>query len=62
MFSGWESGEKKTIAHCYRKADEHIASAKYTIDIMAEAPTIVFVVNSLGKKYYGRINNRRTCL
>lgn len=28
---------------------QHIASAKHTIDIMAEAPTIVFVVNSLGK-------------
>lgn len=27
----------------------HIASAKYTVDVMAEAPTIVFVVNSLGK-------------
>ncbi|HIR93194.1 MAG TPA: nitroreductase [Candidatus Egerieimonas intestinavium] len=28
---------------------QHIAAAKYTVDIMAEAPTIVFVVNSLGK-------------
>lgn len=28
---------------------QHIASAKHTIDIMAEAPTIVFVVNLLGK-------------
>ncbi len=31
------------------QSKQHIASAKYTIDIMAEAPTIVFVVNSLGK-------------
>ena len=28
---------------------QHIAAAKYTVDIMAEAPTIVFVVNSLGE-------------
>ena len=28
---------------------QHIAAAKYTVDIMAEAPIIVFVVNSLGK-------------
>ncbi len=28
---------------------QYITSAKYTVDIMAEAPTIVFVVNSLGK-------------
>lgn len=31
------------------QSKHHIAGAKYTIDIMAEAPTIVFVVNSLGK-------------
>ncbi len=28
---------------------QHIAAAKYTIDIMTEAPVIVFVVNTLGK-------------
>ena len=28
---------------------QHIAAAKYTVDIMADAPIIVFVVNSLGK-------------
>lgn len=28
---------------------QHIAAAKHTIDIMAEAPVIVFVVNLLGK-------------
>ena len=28
---------------------QYITSAKYTVNIMAEAPTIVFVVNSLGK-------------
>lgn len=28
---------------------QHIVAAKYTVDIMAEAPTIVFVVNSLGE-------------
>ncbi len=28
---------------------QYIASAKYTVDIMAKAPTIIFVVNSLGK-------------
>jgi len=31
------------------QSKQHIAAAKHTIDIMAEAPTIVFVVNSLGK-------------
>lgn len=31
------------------QSKQHIAAAKYTIDIMAEAPTIVFVLNSLGK-------------
>ncbi|MDE6600792.1 MAG: nitroreductase [Lachnospiraceae bacterium] len=28
---------------------QHIAAAKHTVDIMAEAPIIVFVVNSMGK-------------
>ncbi len=28
---------------------QHIAAAKYTVDIMEEAPVIVFVVNTLGK-------------
>ncbi len=28
---------------------QHLTAAKYTADIMAEAPTIIFVVNSLGK-------------
>ena len=28
---------------------QHIPAAKYTVDIMEEAPTIIFVVNSLGK-------------
>ncbi len=31
------------------QSKQHLASAKHTVDIMAEAPTIVFVVNSLGK-------------
>ncbi len=31
------------------ESKQYIASAKYTIDIMAEAPTVIFVVNSLGK-------------
>lgn len=31
------------------QSKQHIAAAKYTVDIMAEAPVIVFVVNSLGK-------------
>ena len=31
------------------ESKRHIAAAKYTVDIMEEAPTIVFVVNSLGK-------------
>lgn len=31
------------------QSKQHIASAKYTVDIMEKAPTIIFVVNSLGK-------------
>lgn len=31
------------------QSKQHIAAAKHTIDIMAEAPVIVFVVNLLGK-------------
>ncbi len=31
------------------QSKQHIAAAKYTIKIMEEAPTIIFVVNSLGK-------------
>lgn len=31
------------------QSKQYIASAKYTVDIMKEAPVIVFVVNSLGK-------------
>ncbi len=31
------------------QSKQHVASAKYTVDIMAEAPTIIFVVNSLGQ-------------
>lgn len=31
------------------KSRQHLASAKYTVDIMAEAPVAVFVVNTLGK-------------
>ena len=31
------------------QSKQYIAAAKYTVDIMEEAPVIVFVVNSLGK-------------
>ena len=31
------------------QSKQHIASAKHTIDIITEAPAIVFAVNSLGK-------------
>lgn len=31
------------------RSRQHIASARHTMEIMADAPTIVFVVNSLGK-------------
>ena len=34
---------------------QYITSAKYTVDIMAEAPTIVFVVNSLGKSILSEV-------
>lgn len=44
---GIEREENNTALLPHSK--QHIASAKHTIDIMAEAPVIVFVVNSLGK-------------
>ena len=31
------------------QSKQHISAAKYTVDIMEEAPTIIFIVNSLGK-------------
>lgn len=31
------------------QSKQHISAAKYTVDIMEGAPTIIFVVNSLGK-------------
>lgn len=31
------------------QSKQHIAAAKYTVDIMEEAPAVIFVVNSLGK-------------
>ncbi|MCI9373985.1 MAG: nitroreductase family protein [Lachnospiraceae bacterium] len=31
------------------QSKQHIAAAKYTIAVMEEAPTIIFVMNSLGK-------------
>lgn len=31
------------------KSSRHIKAAKYTADIMAEAPVIIFAINSLGK-------------
>lgn len=31
------------------QSKQHLAAAKYTVDIMSEAPIIVFVVNLLGK-------------
>ena len=31
------------------QSKQYIATAKYTVDIMSEAPTVIFVVNTLGK-------------
>ena len=31
------------------QSKQHIATAKYTVDIMSEAPTVILVVNTLGK-------------
>ena len=38
------------------QSKQHIAAAKHTIDIMAEAPVIVFVVNSLGKSIMEKLS------
>ncbi len=37
------------------QSKQYIAGAKYTVSIMAEAPTIVFVVNSLGKSIFSEL-------
>lgn len=37
------------------QSKQYIATAKYTVNIMAEAPTIVFVVNSLGKSIFSEL-------
>lgn len=44
---GMEREENKSAL--LPQSKQHIAAAKHTIDIMAEASTIVFVLNSLGK-------------
>ena len=33
------------------QSKQHIAAAKHTIDIMAEAPVIIFAINTLGKSF-----------
>lgn len=40
---------EENVSALLPQSRQHIASAKHTIDIMAEAPTIIFVVNSLGR-------------
>ena len=36
---------------------QHISGAKYTVDVMEQAPVIVFVVNSLGKSVLENLDN-----
>lgn len=45
-----EGIEREENAHAFLPhSRQHIAAAKYTVDVMAQAPVIVFVVNTLGK-------------
>lgn len=37
------------------ESKQHIAAAQYTVAIMAEAPTIIFVVNSLGQSILSKL-------
>ncbi len=40
---------EENVSALLPQSRQYIASAKYTVDIMAKVPTIIFVVNSLGK-------------
>lgn len=40
---------EENVSALLPQSKQHIAAAKHTVDIMSEAPSIVFVVNSLGK-------------
>ena len=40
---------EENVSPLLPQSKRHIAAAKHTIDIMVEAPVIVFVVNSMGK-------------
>lgn len=41
--------DRRSIRTLLPQSKRHIAAAKNTVNIIAEAPTIVFVINSLGK-------------
>ena len=41
--------DRRSIRTLLPQGKRHIAAAKNTVNIIAEAPTIVFVINSLGK-------------
>ena len=51
MINVFQQGIRREENDCalLPQSNQHIASAKYTINTMVEAPTIVFVVNTLGK-------------
>lgn len=38
------------------QSKQHIISAKYTVDIMAEAPVLVFVINTLGESILAELS------
>lgn len=47
---------EESVSTLLSQSKQHIAAAKHTIDIMAEAPVIVFVVNSLGKSIMEKLS------
>lgn len=47
---------EESVSTLLSQSKQHITAAKHTIDIMAEAPVIVFVVNSLGKSIMEKLS------
>ena len=47
---------EKNVKPLLPQSRQHIAAAEYTVDIMEEAPVILFVVNPLGKGIFEKLN------
>ncbi len=47
---------EKNVKPLLPQSRQHIAAAEYTVDIMEEAPVILFVVNPFGKGIFEKLN------